>query len=64
MNVSITRVQHVWAGAGTTAAPDPSGMANFTVGVNQGGVTAADVYWVINGAWVDTGASVANLFGA
>lgn len=63
MATVTTKVRHVWSSTGSTNAPDAKQLPNFTVGVNNDGATAANVYWVINGSWVDTGATVANLFG-
>lgn len=57
-------ISHHWAGTGTTNAPDATAMDDYTVGVNQSGIATADVYHVIDGVWVDTGAAVSNLYGA
>jgi len=62
--VANSLISYQWAGAGTTNAPDPATLSDFIVGVNNGGISSANVYHVIDGAWVDTGATVANLFGA
>ena len=59
--VMVTRVHVIWAGASTTNAPTTAAMG--TIGANQGGVTAAEVYHWSGSAWVDTGATVANLYG-
>lgn len=63
VSVANAIISEVWAGAGTTNAPDATDYANFIIGVNNGGASTANVYHVINGAWVDTGATVANLYG-
>jgi len=57
-------VSFVWSGAGTTNAPDASGLPNFIRGVNADGAATANIYWVIDGSWTDTGATVAQLHGA
>ena len=64
VSVANSMITVHWAGAGTTSAPVATNLPNYTIGVNAGGITTADVYHVIDGAWVDTGASVANLYGA
>jgi len=62
-HVYASPVSYYWADVGTTNAPTATNIPDFTLGVNQNGIAAADVYWVIGGTWVDTGASVTNLFG-
>lgn len=63
VNVSNSIICYVWAGSGTTSAPDATNIPNFAVGVNSGGVAAGIVYHVIGGTWVSTTATVANLYG-
>ena len=52
-----------WAGSTTTNAPDAADFPDYYIGANNGGISTANVYHVIDGVWVDTGATVANLFG-
>ncbi len=56
-----------WAGAGTTNAPATADYWEGAVGINNDGATGANVYHIveISGTltWVDTGATVANLYG-
>jgi len=59
--VTVTRVHVIWSGSGTGNAPTTAPVG--TIGANQGGVTAAEVYHFSGSAWVDTGATVANLYG-
>lgn len=59
--VTVTRVHVIWTGSGTTNAPASAAVG--TIGANQGGVTAANVYHYTGSAWEDTGATVANLYG-
>ena len=63
MSTNVSSVRHVWPGTGITSAPSAKNLPNFDVGVNSDGATGGNVYWVISGAWVDTGALVVNLFG-
>lgn len=63
VRVSNSLVTYYWSGADDTNAPDASGLADFTVGVSADGASTGLVYHVINGNWVDTGATVANLYG-
>lgn len=59
--VTVTRVHVIWAGASTTNAPASAAMG--TIGANSGGATTGNVYHWSGSAWVDTGATVANLYG-
>jgi hypothetical protein len=59
--VTVARVQVIWAGSGTTNAPASAMMG--TIGANQGGIQSAEVYHYTGSAWVDTGATVINLYG-
>lgn len=59
--VTVNRVHVIWAGASTTNAPASAAVG--TIGANQGGITTAEVYHYSGSAWVDTGATVANLYG-
>lgn len=60
----VDLIQYYWAGAGDGNAPAATNLADFTYGVSQNGASNGELYWVINGAWVNTGASVANIHGA
>lgn len=62
-HVYASPVSYYWSGAGTTNAPTATDIADFTLGVNSDGASTGNVYWVIGGSWVDTGATVTNLFG-
>lgn len=57
----------IWSGVGTGSAPDPEDYVQGAIGADQDGVTGGNVYHVVGAAgsksWVDTGASVANLYG-
>jgi hypothetical protein len=64
MMVSNGLITYVWAGAGTINAPNAAAFPDFVIGVNSDGASTGLVYHVINGAWVATGATVANLYGA
>ena len=57
-------VAAIWAGAGTGGAPDASNYADGQIGVDSGGAAAGLSYHVFNSAWVATGGTVANLYGA
>ena len=56
-----------WAGAGTTNAPAAANYREGSLGANNDGASTANVYHVVNVAnvptWVDTGATVANIYG-
>lgn len=56
-----------WAGAGTTNAPSAAEYRLGSLGANNDGATTANVYHVVPVAgvntWVDTGATVANIYG-
>jgi len=58
--VTVNRVHVIWAGAGTTNAPTTAAMG--AVGANLGGITTAAIYHYYGG-WVDTGATVLELYG-
>jgi len=64
VNVSNALVSYVWSGADDTNAPVATDFPDFTYGVSADGAATGLVYWVIGGAWVATGATVANLHGA
>ena len=57
-----------WAGASTTNAPPAKDFKEGTIGANNDGATGANVFHVVNVSgtftWVDTGATVANIYGA
>lgn len=57
-------LSHHWAGPGVTGAPDASAMRDYTIGATLNAVSTAATYHVIDGAWVPTGGTVANLYGA
>ena len=61
--VSNSLITHQAAGSDSSNLPDPTSLADFTIGVNLSGQPAGNVYHVINGLWQDTGATVANLYG-
>lgn len=56
-----------WAGAGTTNAPAAANYQQGSLGANQDGAAAANVYHVVKVAgvktWIDTGATVQNIYG-
>ena len=53
-----------WTGAGATSAPDANLYANGQIGSDSDGVTSGLTYHAVNGSWVATGGTVANLYGA
>ena len=57
-----------WAGVGLGGAPSATSYWQGAVGIDQNGATVATVYHIVEIAgtltWVDTGATVANLYGA
>lgn len=57
----------IWAGAGTTSAPDPELYSEGQIGANAGGASAGLTYHVVGAvgakAWITTGATVKNLYG-
>ena len=62
VTVSGALVSHFWAGTGTTNAP-ATNVVSGQIGVNNDGATTANVYHYNGTAWVDTGATVLNLYG-
>ena len=63
--VSVTNglISYHWTSADDTDAPIATSLADYTIGLASDGATAGAVYHVIDGAWVATGATVANLYG-
>ena len=60
---SSNRASYHWTSADDTDAPTATAIADYTVGVSADGASTGIVYWVIDGAWVSTTATVATLFG-
>ena len=56
-----------WAGAGTTNAPPAADYQEGSLGANNDGASTANVYHVVSvsgtKSWIDTGATVANIYG-
>lgn len=63
VNITNTLISYHWAGADDTNAPDATDLPDYIVGVSASGASTGVVYHVIDGAWVSTGATVANLYG-
>jgi len=61
--ISNSMISYHWAGAALTNAPDPTDFPNYQIGINADGASTGNVYHTIDGAWVDTGATVAQLYG-
>lgn len=57
-------ISYFWTATGLTNAPDPAGFKNGILGADLDGISTAAVYHVVEGTWVATGATVANLYGA
>lgn len=53
-----------WSGSGIGGAESAADLRNGVLGADSDGITTAQVYHVVNGSWVATGATVANLYGA
>lgn len=53
-----------WTGSGLSSAPDAGGYGSGQIGADSDGVAAGLTYHVVNNAWVATGGTVANLYGA
>lgn len=60
-------VHFIWSGSGTGNAvsegANPADLKNGTYGADLSGIPTGLIYWVVNGAWVATGATVANFHG-
>ena len=58
----------IWAGAIDTNAPDPELFGEGQIGANESGISTGLTYHVVGAvdskAWVLTGGTVANLYGA
>ena len=63
--VTVTNglISYHWTSADATDAPTATNLADYTIGLASDGATAGVVYHVIDGGWVSTGATVANLYG-
>lgn len=61
--VANSLISYHWTSADDTDAPDATGFADYLVGVASDGATGGAVYHTIDGAWVATGTTVANLYG-
>jgi len=61
--VANSLISYHWTSADDTDAPDATNFADYLVGVASDGATGGAVYHTIDGAWVATGATVANLYG-
>ena len=63
VSVSNSLVTYFWAGANDTNAPDATNIENGTYGVSQDGGATGVIYWVVNGSWVSTTATVPQFHG-
>lgn len=61
--VANSLISYHWTSADATDAPDATNLADYLVGAASDGATGGAVYHTIDGAWVATGATVANLYG-
>lgn len=61
--VANSLISYHWTSADDTDAPDATNFADYVVGVASDGATGGAVYHVIDGGWVATGTTVANLYG-
>ena len=61
--VSNGLISYHWTSADATDAPTATSLADYTIGLALDGAATGVVYHVIDGAWVSTGADVANLYG-
>ena len=61
--VSNGLISYHWTSIDDTDAPTATSLADYTIGLASDGAAAGVVYHVIDGAWVSTGATVANLYG-
>ena len=61
--VSNSLISYHWTSADDTDAPTATALPDYVVGVASDGATAGAVYHVIDGGWVATGSTVANLYG-
>lgn len=59
--VSMTLISYFWSGADATNAPDQA--TTGELGAAADGASTGAVYHYNGTAWVDTGATVANLYG-
>lgn len=57
-------ISFFWTGAGITSAPPAANLHNGVLGANSDGATTGQIYHVVDGTWVATGATVANFYGA
>lgn len=61
--VSNGLISYHWTSADDADAPTATSLADYTIGLASDGASTGVVYHVIDGAWVSTGATVANLYG-
>ena len=61
--VANSLISYHWTSADDTDAPDATSIPDYTVGAASDGAAAGIIYHVIDGAWVSTTATVANLYG-
>jgi hypothetical protein len=64
VQIANSLISYHWAGADDTSAPDATDLNDYVVGISADGASTGIVYHVIDGAWVSTTATVANLYGA
>lgn len=57
-------ISYFWTGSGITNAPDATGFKDGILGANSDGISTGAIYHVVDGVWIATGATVANLYGA
>ena len=62
--VANSLISYHWTSVDASGAPDATSFADYTVGVGADGAATGIVFHVIDGAWVSTTATVANLYGA
>jgi len=54
-------IERIWTGAGTSNAPATANLKTGMYGADNGGTASSVVYQIILGAWVSTGATIAEM---
>jgi len=63
LHVSGVAIPIFWTGSGTGGAPSATNLRSGTLGADSDGIATGIIYHVVNGSWVSTTATVANLYG-
>lgn len=56
-------ISHFWSGSGPGSAPPADKLRNGVLGADNNGISTGTVYHIVDGVWISTGATVANLYG-